>query len=335
MIDVYLRVDKGFFDLYNKNILKLEVTDMVNPKAMEIFLAIVEHRSISHVARMTHFSQPTVSEYLSQLEDAVGTTLVLRGKGQRQISLTPAGEAFLPLAQRWMDSQLELENQIKRFRQTQTHGVLRLAASAGAHQTVAADVICKLMTDYPDIQLQLSNVERREMPDAIDAYAFDVAFMFGHTPESDLVTTVPLFEEPLYVLCLVDAHLPEGTITPAQLDPRQEIAYISHVRSEGFQQWHRSCFPETEPAFTASSLGAVHNYLTGRDSWAVVPASVALSNMAHDLRLTCRQIDPTPPPRRCSLLISKACRDEKAIRQFLRCCGELIDSRSCLRKLSR
>ena len=308
--------------------------DMVSSKAIEIFLAIVEYRSISHVARVTHFSQPTVSEYLGQLEDAVGTTLVLRGKGQRQITLTPAGEAFLPIARKWMENRLELENQIRQFRQTQTHGILRLAASSGAHQTVASEVICKFMEEHPDIHLQLSNVERREMPAAVENYAFDVAFMFGPTPESDLVTTVPLFEEPLYILCRADAHLPEGTITPAQLDPRQEIAYISHVRSEGFRQWHKSCFGEVQPAFTASSLGAVCNYLTAPGSWAVVPASVAMSNVIHDPRLTYRQFTPAPPPRRCSLLISKAYREEKVIRRFLACCRELTERRSYLQNLS-
>ena len=39
---------------------------------------------------------------LTELEDAVGVTLLLRGKGQRQVALTPAGEAFLPLARKWI-----------------------------------------------------------------------------------------------------------------------------------------------------------------------------------------------------------------------------------------
>lgn len=308
---------------------------MINPKAIEVFLAIVEHRSISRVARITHFSQPTVSEYLGQLEDAVGMTLILRGKGQRQVALTPAGEAFLPLARKWMENQLELENQIRRFRQTQSHGILRLAASAGAHQTVAADVICKLMSEHPDLRLQLSNVERREMPGAIENYSFDVAFLFGPVPESDLITTVPLFEEPLYILCPADTCLPERVITPAELDPRQEIAYISHIRSEGFRQWHQRCFPETEPAFTASSLGAVHNYLTDPKLWSLVPASVALSDIAYNQGLTYRQITPAPPARKCSLLISKAYREDKVIRMLLGCCDALVAQRTHLQKLPR
>lgn len=308
---------------------------MINPKAIEVFLAIVEHRSISRVARITHFSQPTVSEYLGQLEDAVGMTLLLRGKGQRQVALTPAGEAFLPLAQKWMENQLELENRIRQFRQTQSHGILRLAASAGAHQTVAADVICKLMSEHPDIRLQLSNVERREMPGAIENYSFDVAFLFGPAPESDLITTVPLFEEPLYILCPANTCLPDRVITPEELDPRQEIAYINHIRSEGFRQWHRRCFPETEPAFTASSLGAVHNYLTDPKSWSLVPASVALSDMAYNQGLTCRRIAAEPPTRKCSLLISKAYREDKVIRMLLDCCDTLIAQRAHLQKLPR
>ena len=54
---------------------------MVNAKCIEVFLSIVEHKSISSVARSSYLSQPTVSEYLNQLETLVGTALVLRGKG--------------------------------------------------------------------------------------------------------------------------------------------------------------------------------------------------------------------------------------------------------------
>lgn len=308
---------------------------MVNPKCIEVFLSLVEHKSISAVAKSTYLSQPTVSEYLNQLEQQVGTTLVLRGKGQRQISLTPAGKAFLPLAKKWQEHQQSLETQILQFRQTQTQGLLRLAASSGAHQHVASYVICKLLESNPDIRLQLSNVERREMPDAIENFAFDIAFMFGQTPQSDLVNTIPLFREEQYILCPGNTALPDRELTPADLDPTHMVYYTGYRNSAKFLSWYQACFPNDvlQPKFEASSLASVHNYLTDPKDWTVVPASIAIADISQGLeQLTYRKITPEPPRRTCNILIAKAYREEKLIRAFLSCCDGFAQERAYLHK---
>jgi len=304
---------------------------MLNSKSIEVFLSIVEHRSISAVARTAYLSQPTVSEYLNQLEALVGCTLILRGKGQRQITLTPAGEAFLPLARKWMEHQKALEQQILQFRQTQPHNLLRLAASSGAHQHVASHIICKFLERYPEVHLQLCNVERREMPAAIERCSFDIAFIFGNPPESDLVTALPLFREDQYILCPANTTLPDRTLTPEDLDPSHMISYASYRSSETFRQWLEGCFPgqPTEPQFEASSLASVHHYLNDPKSWAVVPASIAMTDISQQMgQLTYRTVTPEPPKRKCSLLISKSYADEKLVRGFLACCQAYIDERS-------
>lgn len=309
---------------------------MINPRYIEVFLSIVEHKSISAVAQNTYLSQPTVSEYLNQLEQLVGTTLVLRGKGQRQIALTPAGEDFLPLARKWMLQQQELENQILQFRQTQAHNFLRLAASSSAHQHVASHIICKLLSSCPDIQLQLCNVERREIPDAIGRFAFDIAFMYGQVPENDLISTLPLFQEDQYILCPADTKLPDRVLTPEDLDPKHLISYAGYRNSKTFMQWFTRCFPNADgqPKFEASSLASVHNYLTEPEAWTVVPASIAIADISQQAnQLTYRRIEPAPPQRQCSILITKSYKEEKLIRAFLSCCDQFIQERTHLHKI--
>lgn len=309
---------------------------MINPRYIEVFLSIVEHKSISAVAKNTYLSQPTVSEYLNQLEQLVGTPLILRGKGQRQIALSPAGEAFLPLAKKWMLQQQELENQILQFRQTLAHNILRLAASSGAHQHVASHIICKLLSDCPDIQLQLCNVERREIPAAIDRFAFDVAFMYGQVPENDLVKILPLFQEDQYILCPADTPLPDRVLTPADLDPKHMVSYAGYRNSKAFMQWFGRCFPNADgqPAFEASSLASVHNYLTKPEAWTVVPASIAFADILQQpAQLTYRRIEPAPPQRLCSILIAKSYKEDNLIQALLSCCDGFIEERPYLCKI--
>lgn len=314
---------------------------MINPKSIEVFLALAEHKSLSSVARLSHFSQPTVSEYLNQLEYAVGTPLVLRGKGHRQISLTPAGEAFLPLAQKWMAHQKELETQIRQFSQSQAHNSLRLAASSGAHQLMVSNIVYNLIACCPGIDLQLCNVERREMAAAIQDAAFDIAFFFGQAPDSDLVTAVPIFSEQSFILCPANTHLPNRVITPADLDPRFGVLYTAHKKAAAFGQWYHDCFPDAdlsagELGFEVSSLGAVHHYLTDPRSWTVVPAGIAMSDIAQRAQqLTFRTVTPEPPRRVCTVLISKAYKETALIRAFLKCCDSFVENHSYLQSIPR
>ena len=68
---------------------------------VETFLSIVATRSITRTAELLFLSQPTISHRLSSLEDELGFELIVRRKGHKTVELTPKGEEFIPVAERW------------------------------------------------------------------------------------------------------------------------------------------------------------------------------------------------------------------------------------------
>ena len=60
---------------------------------IEVFVATAEEGAISTASRRLCTSAATVSQQLTNLEGAIGTTLLDRGA--RPVTLTPAGEMFL------------------------------------------------------------------------------------------------------------------------------------------------------------------------------------------------------------------------------------------------
>ena len=56
---------------------------------LEIFLTVVHCQSMSHAAKELFLSQPAVSNWISKLEDALGTKLFIRT--HKGIILTPEG----------------------------------------------------------------------------------------------------------------------------------------------------------------------------------------------------------------------------------------------------
>lgn len=71
----------------------------MNNSDIQTFLTLVNTKNITRTAQTLFISQPTVSRRLKQLETELGYTLMIRDKGGKQITLTPAGEAFVPLAE--------------------------------------------------------------------------------------------------------------------------------------------------------------------------------------------------------------------------------------------
>ena len=76
---------------------------------IETFWAVVQHGTMTAAAEALYITQPTLSMRIRALEERVGTPLFVRGKGQRRITLTAAGQKFLTLAQRWQQLLSETE----------------------------------------------------------------------------------------------------------------------------------------------------------------------------------------------------------------------------------
>ena len=61
-------------------------------RLLEYFLAVAKFGNITRAAEQLHVTQPTISRQLMELEEAMGTSLLIRGK--RQVTLTEAGVLF-------------------------------------------------------------------------------------------------------------------------------------------------------------------------------------------------------------------------------------------------
>lgn len=70
---------------------------------IETFFAVLDHGTMTAAAEALFITQPTLTARIQALEAEVGAALFRRGKGQRHITLTEAGQRFLPLARRWQN----------------------------------------------------------------------------------------------------------------------------------------------------------------------------------------------------------------------------------------
>ena len=300
----------------------------MNSQSIRIFLALAEHKSISEAARALYFSQSAVSQSLTQLEKELGVQLVFRSRGSRLIKLTPAGEAFLPLARK----RQEVDVLFHQFIRAQKQKNLRIAANATAHQYLVPEIAQNQMQRSADLDLQLTSMVNSTIPNHTENNLCDVAFFTGDAPTAHSVIALPFFQSEVCLLCSADTVLPDRPISPQELDPRFEITHGIFSRKKAHADWHRQHFPaNVPPRVQTSTFMSLDNYLTDPRYWAAVPLTQALFFVSRKPnQLAIRHITPVPYYQMCSIVISKTYSHADVIDDFLQCCHEYLDSRPYL-----
>lgn len=172
---------------------------------IEVFMAAADERSISAAARRLGASPSAVSQQLTNLESAVGATLLQRNA--RPIRLTPAGEIMHRRAQAILNEAAQARaelamsdlSMLTRFR-------------LGMIEDLEADVTPKLLThmagELKGCQFLLETGASHHLYDQLDARALDVIVAAELGAEADWVEVHPLLREGFAVAA------PRGVIDP-------------------------------------------------------------------------------------------------------------------------
>lgn len=118
-----------------------------------IFLHLAESRNFSKTAAQNHMSPSTLSRQIQRMEEDLGQMLFLRDN--RQVSLTPAGERFLPFARQHWQQWQQLKQQL-RSEQEELRGELKLFCSVTAAYSHLPQVLEKFRVRYPKVEIQLT-----------------------------------------------------------------------------------------------------------------------------------------------------------------------------------
>ncbi|PIE13075.1 MAG: LysR family transcriptional regulator [Rhodobacterales bacterium] len=190
---------------------------------VEVFVATAEERSISAAARRLGASPSAVSQQLSNLENAIGATLLDRSS--RPVRLTPAGEIFRRRAQSILNeaaqARAELANSdlsaLTRFR-------------LGMIEDFEADVTPRLLAhmagELTGCQFLLETGASHFLYDQLDARALDVIVAAEMGAPADWMEVHPILEDGFVVAAPKGAVDPDGNVLK-QLQSLPLVQYTS------------------------------------------------------------------------------------------------------------
>ncbi|WP_167383673.1 LysR family transcriptional regulator [Bordetella genomosp. 12] len=164
---------------------------------VQAFVAVAELASFSRAAEHLHLSQTALSRRISKLEDAVGGLLITRTT--RNLSLTPAGAAFLPRARRIVR---DLSAALHELRDSALNGygnvVFGCLPTVTAH--LMSDIIAEYGKQFPRNRLRILDRSATEIRQAVLEGDAEFGISVLSSDHSDLMRT-PLYRDPVVVAC--------------------------------------------------------------------------------------------------------------------------------------
>lgn len=280
---------------------------------VEAFMAIMTYGTITAASNFLHVSQSTVSTRIQLLEDELGTPLLIRHKGHRNIELTPYGSAFLPMASQW-SSLLKDSQNLKTLANINT---LTVASVDAVNNYTFVPLFNRHIDSFPNIRLHIRTHHSDEIHGLVQNRTANIGFVFSRSPYPDIISR-PVYRELMYLICHKDSNYYDG-ITCSELEPENEV-YL-HWGLD-YQQWHNRYFsPERYCLVSVNTGSMLQHYLNQPGRWAVAPMSVVRA-ISHRTNLKYYTLAEPPAPRICYMLMNRypTARRREAISVFV---GEL------------
>ena len=123
-------------------------------QTLRLFAAVCDQRSIARVAEQESIVGSAISKRLAQLEDTVGTPLLLRKR--RGVVPTPAGETLLEHARTMLASVGQIERDMAAYA-TGTRGHVRMLVTASVMAESLADDVAAFLKQpaHRDIRVDI------------------------------------------------------------------------------------------------------------------------------------------------------------------------------------
>jgi DNA-binding transcriptional LysR family regulator len=193
-------------------------------RQLRSFLAVADLRHFRRAAARLHVSQPALSRQIQQLERELGTALFQRPPGP--VVLTEAGRELQARARRALD---ELENARTTIVQAGggPHGHLALACFDSASTYLVPELLTRLVTRYPQVQLSVATLGTRDALRQLREGGVDAAIVTLPVASADL-DVLPLYREQLVVaLPRVHPLTAQSSIRLATLAPERLVTFLA------------------------------------------------------------------------------------------------------------
>lgn len=194
---------------------------------LEAFVQVAHHRSFSRAADALFLTQPSVTARIQSLEREIGDRLFERTG--RTVTLTDAGRAFMPHAQRALTSVQEGSDAIEAVRHGDV-GSIRLGASSSIATYVLPSVLAKFRAARPRVHIHLRTGTSEDVIERL--LAGDVNIAICRLTQHPEIESTHLYNDDLSLV--VSANHPLGSKGRVSLADAAKEPFLFFERSSNY-----------------------------------------------------------------------------------------------------
>ncbi|HEY3471189.1 MAG TPA: LysR family transcriptional regulator [Amycolatopsis sp.] len=237
----------------------------VELRQLRYFLAVAEELHFGRAAERLHIVQPAVSQQVRRLERELGVELF--GRTTRSVSLTEAGQRFLPHARAVLAAADRAADSVTEF--CTSRSLLRLGTSEGLGDRLDG-LLAAFARLAPEAQLELVHAPTAQRLQRVRDGSLDATIVRGDQPAPGLDFT-PLWTDEVWVALPASHPLAEAEVVafadlaglPARLSPpeRNRPLYelvVSSCREAGFEPVLGKDFTTAQDTLGTLGFGRPH-----------------------------------------------------------------------------
>lgn len=159
----------------------------LNLRQLTVFYYVAKNLSFTRAAEELFISQPAVTMQISSLEDLYGLPLFNRQKNK--LTLTEAGEALFPYAEKLMEIGYQAERALLNIK-ANPHGLLRIGTTKTFARYLLSPYILRFRGAFPKISIKIDEGSSDEMVMSVVYGRNDLAIV-GRVAYPDHVENTP------------------------------------------------------------------------------------------------------------------------------------------------
>lgn len=269
----------------------------MNQADIETFLMLVRTRNITKTAESLFVSQPTVSHRLKLLEEELDVPLLIRKKGYKKVELTPKGEEFIPIAQRW----LSLMKETMLLKNAAEEMYLSVASTDTLNSCIFSDLYRSLLQDTRlNLKLNISTHYSYEIYELLEKRTLDVGFVYHHLHFKNIVSE-PVLREKMYIVQEWESAIRKNQISIEELDPENEITFLWETN---YQIWHEQMISKgRRNSLEVDIYSLFSDFLRDKGKWAIAPVTV-VNRLKQEQKVFVSEIaNRKKPPERITYIV--------------------------------
>lgn len=143
-------------------------------RVLNYFLTVAREENITRASEILYITQPTLSRQLTQLEEEVGTQLLIRGK--RKVTLTEAGILLRRRAEEIMELVLKAEKELKEQEEL-VSGEISIGSGEMEGTKIFPQLFKTFKEKYPKISYELYTGNADQIREKIDQGLLDFGLL--------------------------------------------------------------------------------------------------------------------------------------------------------------